>query len=49
MSGLYQKANGDILEYYQGQGSAYNLTKGKVEPMSSLETAELIEELPEAA
>lgn len=48
-SGLYIKENGDILEYYQGQGAAFNITQGKVEPVSELDQAELFETIPEAA
>jgi hypothetical protein len=48
-SGLYICENGDILEYYEGHGSVFNITKGRVEPVSSLDQAELFEFMPEAA
>lgn len=48
-TGLYIKENGDILEYYEGHGSVFNITKGRVESLSTLEQAELFEHIPEAA
>jgi hypothetical protein len=47
-TGLYIKDNGDILEYYQGQEQAFNITRGRIEPVSVLGRAELLEEINDA-